>query len=72
MREKLQIRIDYSFVEQLALQRSLHFDIETIIELSKLMSVIISVQLVDNRGVLGIDWAFEEAYKELFGVDMDI
>ena len=69
MREKLKIRIDYSLIEELAMHRRLDLDVDTIIELSKLMSVIISTQLVSNRGVLGIQWAFDQAYNELF---MDI
>jgi hypothetical protein len=69
MREKLKIRIDYSLIEELAMNRRLDLDVDTIIELSKLMSVIISTQLVSNRGVLGIQWAFDQAYNELF---MDI
>jgi hypothetical protein len=66
MREKLKIRIDYSLIEELALHRMLDLDVDTIIELSKLMSAIISTQLVNNRSVLGVQWAFDEAYKELF------
>ena len=71
MQGKLRIRIDYSLVESLAIKRGYSLDVDTVIEISKLMSTIISVQLLKNKGVLGIDWAFDSAYRELFGMDLE-